>query len=235
MCACACVCVQKQISWALHCWRKASTALSAMMTRFTSSSLREARSRLPTQARPRCPGLPESARSERQLNPLVALVSIIVLVLSLGLKAIYSACKVMERKGWNKGGEKLPIIRSIKWWAYLMRYVSYTEWHVNGFRRTFCILFPSELPLSCQHDIRSKSTSNRASLITVSSLSEVLFVPLLPGKVQVNKLPPPIANPLPHFIVISSSFTPPPFLLLPIFPVSPHFVCCQHSQSRQHA
>lgn len=44
-----------------------------MMTRFTSSSLREARSRLPTRARPRCPGSPECARSERPVNPNTAI------------------------------------------------------------------------------------------------------------------------------------------------------------------
>lgn len=66
---CVYVCVQRQILWALCCWRRASTALSVTTTRFTSFSRSEARSRLPTRARPRCPGLPESARSEGATSP----------------------------------------------------------------------------------------------------------------------------------------------------------------------
>lgn len=167
---CLCLCAQRQISWALCCWRRASTALSVMMTRFTSSSLREARSRLPTRARPRCPGSPECARSERPVNPNTAIYNRIN-----AFTGFETALQVPARSQKERvEQERVKVTNHSKWKmvGLLNGFCQLHRMNVNGFQRTF--LFLNELPRSSRCNINAKSASSWSSLITVSSLTEVL-------------------------------------------------------------
>lgn len=129
--------VQRQILWARCCWRRASTALSATMTRFTSSSRREARSRSPTRARPRCPGLPESARSERATGPNTINHNHINGFTGFGELADLECLQGQreERDEWGR--------RKV---AKMVGLFNAWEWSANGFKETFCSRF---LSLGC--------------------------------------------------------------------------------------
>lgn len=135
-------------------------------------------------------------------------LTIIILMVSLGWQSSHNRFQVPART-WKK---QLAVI----WSASLIQ----SEWKVNGFRETF----------RYRCCFSAEWTSSWASLIMVSSLTVVLSVPLLPGKLQVHQPAPPIATTLPLFIaILPSSSSSSSFFL------STHFTCDQHLRCRQHA
>lgn len=100
------------------------------------------------------------------------LLSIIALMLSLGLKRLYKCLQGHRKKGLKQ--ERVKVTNHSKWKmvGLLNGFCQLHRMNVNGFQRTF--LFLNELPRSSRCNINAKSASSWSSLITVSSLTEVL-------------------------------------------------------------